>query len=72
VNMTQARIEALVVRAKAVEWEGVAMKANDRQHAQEEMGRRCYTEEAYLRIANELYSINEQIELLVRSGDLPT
>lgn len=62
-TFNEARIHALVVRSRAVATEVIAMQAHDRSTDQP------YTEEAYLRCSNELYSISDQIEAIARSGE---
>ena len=65
-TIDEARIHALIARSRAVSTEVIAMQANDR--GSQEGGAGGYTEESYLRCANELYTISDQIELLARNG----
>lgn len=61
-NIQEAQIHALIVRSRAMATEVIAMQTHDKYP---DVGK--YTEESYLTLANELYSISDQIQALARS-----
>lgn len=68
INFQEAQILALMVQAKAIEVEVIAMQANDR--GIETSGAGCYTEDAYLGMAQQLHTISNDIQHIAREGHL--
>ena len=68
-NITQAQILALNVRAMAVQAEIAACQVHDR-HQEAIHESQFYTEETYVNLSNELHRIAEEIQTLARSGGL--
>jgi hypothetical protein len=67
-NITEANILALVIQAKALEVEVIAMRANDTSEGDKGLG--CFPKEAYFEKSQALYAISDEIQQLARLGYL--
>lgn len=67
-TITEATILGLIVKAKAIEVDVMAMRAND--SSARETGLGFYTEQSYLDSANNLHKISRRIIELANSGEL--
>lgn len=65
-NIQEAQIIALQIRAKAIEVQVIGMQCYDFSARQRGIG--TYLEDSYLELSNELHAIHNEIQELARSG----